>query len=109
VAGLDIQPLEVTPASLLSVPMDTSLILKTITWGCEGPQTQNFVFTMGLGDTRMLTKVRLKWGSLAPWLAFLPSPQSLRFIHISVALIKLSSTDWPGSVDTSKAPGDLVC
>lgn len=94
---------------MLSVSMATTLILKTITWGCEGPWTQNFVFTMGLGDTGMLTKVRLKPGSLAPWLALLPSPQGLKFIPIPVALVKLPSTDWPGSVDTSRAPGDLVC
>lgn len=81
--------------------MATTLILKTITWGYEGPQTQNFVFIMGLGDTGMLTKVRLKWSSLA-------SPQGLKFIPIPVALVKLPSTDWPRSVDTNRAPGDLV-
>lgn len=64
--------------------MATTLILMTITWGWEGLQTQNLVLIMGLGDTGMLTKIRLKWDSLAPWLVFLPYPSgSQMYSHSS--------------------------
>lgn len=57
--------------------MATTLILKTIAWSCEGSRTQNFVYTMGLGDndegkTHMgfpgsLASLPLKVSNLSPF------------------------------------------